>query len=71
MLHILLLTVFTAGVATFTFALMGLASLAGAGYRSSTLRLARSPSVANDGMPLPCGSGTSPAARRGNRPGRS
>jgi len=41
MLHNLLLAVFTAGVATLTFALMGLASMASLGYRSSLLARSR------------------------------
>ena len=41
MLHFLLLAVFTAGVATLTFALMALASMASVGYRSSALCLSK------------------------------
>jgi hypothetical protein len=77
MLHILLLAVFTTGVATLTFALMGLASMLSVACRSSAdgrfrvLRPGLFPSAASDGMPRLSGSGTFPAARRGNRPDRS
>jgi hypothetical protein len=68
MLHILLLAVFTAGVATLTFALMALASMVSAGYRSRAVAvpdcraalgagLARPPTVASDGTPPLSGSG--------------
>lgn len=82
MLHILLLAAFTAGVATLTFALMVLASVASVGFRSSALAAsgrgatlsavpARSPSVASDGTRPAPGSETFPGARRGSTPDRS
>lgn len=82
MLHILLLAVFTAGVATLTFALMALASMASAGYRSRAVAvpdcraalndgLARPPSVASGGTPPLSGSGTFLPVRRGSTPDRS
>jgi hypothetical protein len=77
MFHMLLLVTFTVGIATLTFALMALASLAGAGYRSSAVGRFRfshrglSPSVASDGMPPLPGPGASPPAPRGSTPDRS
>lgn len=77
MLHILLLAVFTTGVATLTFALLGLASMLSLAYRSNTTSrfraswLGLTPSAASNGTRLPCGSGTFPAARAGNTPDRS
>lgn len=82
MLHILLLAVFTAGVATLTFALMALASMVSAGYRSRAVAvpdcraalnagLARPPAVASDGTQPLSGSGTFLPVRRGSTPDRS